>query len=83
MISRKIFERVIAFYCIFPHFGVSKSAILTHLEALHYDLCEFLPFLKAEILTEFKASKMAKKAVLEVLHSPKLISRKIQMTEKS
>ena len=27
----------------------AKSAIKTHLEALHFDFYEFLPFLKAEI----------------------------------
>ena len=32
----------------------AKSAILTHLEALNFDFCEFLHFLKAEI---YKSTK--------------------------
>ena len=38
--------------------------------------------LKSTKLTIFKATKIAKKSVLELLDSPKLISRKIWMTEK-
>ena len=56
-----------------------KLAILTHLEALNFDFYGFLHFLKLKMtkLTEFRAPKMAKKAVLELLDSQKLISRKI------
>jgi len=61
--------------------GVSssaKSAILTHLEALNVDFHEFLHFLKAEIhqINKSQRPKMGKTAVLELLDSPKLISRK-------
>ena len=64
------------------NFGVSgsaKSAILTHLEALNFVFYEFLHFLKAEIDQSNKlwVPKMAKMAVLALLESPKLISRKI------
>ena len=57
----------------------AKSPILAHLEALKLDFYEFLHFLKAEMyqLIRFRASKMAKIAVLELLDSPKLISHKI------
>ena len=48
---------------------------------------EFLHFLKAEMyqINKFRAlaPKMAKTSVLELLDSPKLISRKIWMIEKS
>ena len=60
--------------------GCAKSAILTHSVALNFDIYEFLHFLKAEMyqvaikLTKFRALKMAG---LEILDSPKLISRKI------
>ena len=47
----------------------TNSAISTHLEALNFDFDEFLHVLKA--------SKMAKTAVLALLHSPNMISRKI------
>ena len=57
----------------------AKSAILTHLESLNFYFCEFLHFLKAEIQPNpnFRAPEMAKMAFLELLDSPKLISRKI------
>ena len=56
----------------------TKSVILTHLEALNFDFCDFLYFLKAEIYQIiFRAPKIAKTAFLELLYSPKLISRKI------
>ena len=47
----------------FGEFRVSKSAILTHWEALNFDFHEFLHFMKAEItkLTKFRASKIMKK----------------------
>ena len=47
----------------------ANSAILTHLVALNFDFDEFLYVLKA--------SKIAKTAVLALLHSPNVISRKI------
>ena len=47
----------------------AKCAILTHIEALNFHLYEFWHFLKSP--------KMAKTAVLELLDSPKLNSRKI------
>ena len=52
---------------IFKESKSAKSAILTHLEALNFDLCEFLHFLNAEI---------AKIGFFELLRSSKLISRK-------
>ena len=57
----------------------SKFAIFTHLEALYFDIYEFLHFLKGGInkLTKFRAPKMAKPVILELLDSRKLISRKI------
>ena len=57
----------------------AKSAISKHLEALNLDFCEFLHFLKAEIdlINKFRATKIVNMAVLELLDSPKLISRKI------
>ena len=57
----------------------AKSAISTHLEALNFDFCEFLHFLKVGIdqISHFRAPKVAKTAVLGLLDSPKLISRKI------
>ena len=67
------------------NFGDSRSAkyaILTNLEALNFDFYEILHFLKAEIdqIHKFQSPKMA---VIELLDSPKLISRKIWMTKKS
>ena len=47
----------------------AESAILTHLEALTFEI-----YLKFTKLTKLQAPKVAKTAVL---HSPKLISRKI------
>ena len=64
----------------------AKSAILTHLEALNFDFYEFLHFLKAEIyqINKIQSPYFYKKtAVLELLNSPTLISRKIWMAEKS
>ena len=57
----------------------AKSAISKHLEALNFDFCEFLHFLKAEIdqFNKFRATKIVNIAVLELLDFPKLISRKI------
>ena len=62
----------------------AKSVILTHLEALNFDFNKFLYFLKAENyqIKQVKSPKMAKTAFLELLDSPKLISRKIWITEK-
>ena len=64
------------------NFGDSRSAksvILTHLEAMKLDFCELLHFLEAENykLIIFRAPKIAKTAVFELLQPPKLISRKI------
>ena len=47
----------------------AKSAIFTHLEAMNFGFYEFFHFLKAEI------SRAQKTAVLELLESPKIISR--------
>ena len=59
--------------------GVSKSAILTRCQALNFDIYEFFQSYNAGIakLTKFRAHEMAKKAFLEFLDLPKLISRKI------
>ena len=56
-----------------------KSAILRHLEALNFDFYDILHFFKDTIskLAKFRAPKMAKTAFLELLDSPKLISRKM------
>ena len=64
---------------LFNDFRVSKTAILTILEALNVDFGKFLNFLKAEIYQNQKsrASKTAKMADFELLDSPQLISRKI------
>ena len=64
------------------NFGVSrsaKSAILIHLEAMNVDLYEVLHFVKAEIhqINKIQSPKMWKTAVLELLDSPNLISRKM------
>ena len=64
------------------NFGDSRSAksvILTHLEAIKFDLNEFLHYLKAGVnkLTKFRDPEMTKMAYLELLYSPNLISRKI------
>ena len=62
------------------NFGDSRSAkstILTHLKTLEFDFYE----LKCTKLTKFSAPKMAKTAILQLQHPPKLVSRK--MTEKS
>ena len=57
----------------------SRTAISAHLEALNSDFYEFLHFLK----TELTAPKMAKTALLAILDSPKLNSRKIWVTKNS
>ena len=57
----------------------SKSAILTNWEALKFEFW-WLKFTKSTNLT---VPKMAQLAILELLDSPKLISRKIKVTEKS
>ena len=64
---------------IFRDFRGPKNAILTHLEALDFDFHEFLHFQKAEIYLnqKFRAPKIVKIALFAILHSPKLISRKI------
>ena len=54
-----------------------KYAILPHLEALNLELHYFLLFLEGLNLSYLIASKMEETAVLELLPSPKLISRKI------
>ena len=60
-------------------FRSAKSAISIHLEALKFFLMNFCTFwrLKFTKLTKFRAPKMAKTAVSQILDSPKLISRKI------
>jgi len=58
----------------------AKSAILAHLVALNFDFCDLFALfwrLKLTKLTKFRAPKMTKIAVLEVISSPKLISREI------
>ena len=55
----------------------SKSAILTNWEALKFEFW----WLKFTNSTNLTVPKMAQLAILELLDSPKLISRKILMTE--
>ena len=57
----------------------AKSAILTHLEALNFDFCEFLNFLEANVYPnqKFISPKIEKMAFSELSQPPKLISRKI------
>ena len=57
----------------------AKSAILAHLEALNFDFDEFLHFLKAKIyqINKIQSPQNGKIAVLELLDSSKLVSRKI------
>ena len=55
---------------------VPKLTILAHLEALNfYDILHFL-MAKIYQLNKIQSPKMAKTAVLALLNSPKLISRK-------
>ena len=63
----------------FEDFRSAESTILTHLVPLNFDFYELLHFLKAEIdqNSKIQNSKMAKTAVLQLLDSPKLISRKM------
>ena len=49
----------------------AKSAILTHLEALNFDIYQFLHLFKAVIY------QLAKMAVFALVETTKLISRKI------
>ena len=60
-----------------------KSATLTHLEDLNFGFYEFLHVLKGEISPnqKLRASEMAEMAFYELLHSSKLIQRKIWVTE--
>ena len=69
----------------FRNFRGPTTSILRYLEVLEFDFYEFLYFLKAENCQNktFRASKIAKTAVFELLDWPKLISRKISLTEKS
>ena len=62
-----------------------KSAIVTHLQALNFNFDDFLHFFKAEIyqIDKIEALKMAKMAYFALLESPKLISRKFSVIEKS
>ena len=57
----------------------AKSAISTHSDSLYFAFYEIMHFLRVKItkLTKFRALKKANLAVLELLDSPKLISRKI------
>ena len=63
----------------------AKSSILSHLEALNLEFNALLHLLKLKFtkLSNFRVTKMAKMAVLELLDYATLISRKIRMTEKS
>ena len=61
-------------------------SISTHLESLNFDFYESMHFMKVENYQINKIHtplKMENTAVLELLDCPKLISRKIRMTEKS
>ena len=58
----------------------SKTAIFALLESLNFDFYEFWHFWRFK-LTKFRAPKVAKISVLELLDSPKLISRKFLVTE--
>ena len=60
-------------------FKSAKSAILTHLEPLNFDFHECLHIMKVAIyqLNKIHSPKMA---VLELLDSPNMISRKILNT---
>ena len=68
----------------------TKSAISTHLETLNFDFfknfCTFgrLKFTKSTKSTKSRAGplKLQKQLFLELLNSPKLISRKICVTDK-
>ena len=57
----------------------AKAAILIRLDALNFDLYEFLHFLKAAItkLIKFRAPQKSKNGRLELLVSPKMVSRKM------
>jgi len=62
------------------------KAISTHLKVLNFDFYEFFSFSKAKFhqINKIQCStKWQKTAVLELLDCPKVISRKICMTEKS
>ena len=69
---------------ILENLEVQNLLFFTHLGALNFDFYEFCTFwrLKSTKLTKLRAPKMAIKAVLELLDSPKLFSRKIWITEK-
>ena len=56
----------------------AKSTILTHLEALNCDFMNYCIFwrLRFTKLTIFRAPKIAKTPVLQILDSQKLLSRK-------
>ena len=69
-------------------YGVSRSkkfTILSILEAPNFDFLNFCSFwtLNFTKSTKFKAPQIAKTAVLGLLDSPQMISRKIWMTEKA
>ena len=61
----------------FGDFRHAKSAISTRLEALNFDFHEFLHFLNSDFYQMDKIHKRAKRAVLALLKSPKLISHKM------
>ena len=63
----------------------AKYAFLTHLQALNFEFYDFWTFWKVQFtkLTKFWDHTLAKTAVLGLLDSPKQISRKVWMTEKS
>ena len=70
------------------NFGESRSAkpaIVTHFEPLIFYFYAFLYLLKAEICQKlkFSASKCVKMTDFTLLESPKLVSRKIRVIEKS
>ena len=57
----------------------AKSANLTNLEVLNFAFYEIWHFLKAKIhqINKIQSSKIAKNGSFRILHSAKLISRKI------
>ena len=70
---------------IFGTSASAKSAILTHLKALNFDLYGFLHFFKAEIYQMNKIHSLlsGKNGIFSLLESTKLISRKILLLQKS
>ena len=75
-------------FCVKLHFGNLERQILPFQHILRHWLLIFVDFctfsrLRFTKLSKFRVPKTTQTAVLELLDSPKLISRKIWMTEKS